>query len=620
MMIFKLSILGLKSKLKDYIILLVGLIMSIAIFYMFQTLALNKAFLEANATIKSIGYVFQTGSVLLAIITFFYIFYANSFLLSLRQKEFGMYMTLGAKRNKITLLMFMETIMIGAASLVIGIIVGSGLAQGIGKLLMEQLDFTAHGYQALYFPSMTVTCIFFCLLFLLSAIMNSLKLSRISILQLVHGDTYADSIIIKGKMTGIIALFSLILLGIGYASMVYMDQLKESGIMIAMLSTTAGTFLVFEALFPLFVKKLKENKTLNERGLNAFTLAQLNFRINGLTKVLATVAMLIALGAGAISGGMAFKNNVMKSTDRFQIYDTVINNPTTKEMKILDGISFKEKGEYRYKADDQFFYYVKEDLEKNPPFTYVWNGEENTGKLKRVSETLSVGSVSAYSQGNKQNTKIIPDEWEDALRNMQPIYLDDFNKPIKIVDLKMYDELQGIAGIIFIGKTDDFVVHTKEWKKLDELQVTKYKDVKADEMLSKYKIYYGFYSVASGIVIMGFFLGFAFLAMMASCLMFKILSEATTDITRYKMLRKIGVRRELLSKSIYKELFIVFLVPAIIGMSHVLIGMNIFGFILLDPYYRIWLPIVIFLIVYTAYYLITVHLYKRIVLPKIVEY
>ncbi|RJS50270.1 ABC transporter permease [Bacillus sp. PK3_68] len=615
-MLFKLSISGLKSKLKDYIVLLVGLVMSIAIFYMFQTLALNKAFLEANATIKSIGYVFQTGSVLLAIITFFYIFYANSFLMSLRRKEFGMYMTLGAKKNKITLLMFIETIIIGTVSLVIGISVGSGLAQGIGKLLMKQLDFTANGYQAIYVPSMTVTCIFFFLLFILSAIMNSIKLSRISILQLVHGDTYADSIIIKGKMTGIVALFSLILLGMGYASMVYLENLKESRVMIAMLSTTAGTYLFFEALFPLFVKKLRANKACNEKGLNAFTFAQLNFRINGLTKVLSTVAMLIALGAGAISGGWAFKNNVMTSADRFEIYDSVINNPTPEEMKILDDIPFKEKGEYRYKVDDQFFYYVKEDLEKYPPLIHVRSGEENMSKLKRVSEDLPVGSTSVYSQENQQNTKIIPDEWEDALTNIQPIYIEDLNKPIKIVDLKMYHELPGKTGIIFTGKTDEFIAHTKKWKQLDELQLAKNKDVKAGDMLSKYKIYNEFYTVASGTVFMGFFLGFAFLAMMASCLMFKILSGATSDITRYEMLRKIGVRRELLIKSIYKELFIVFLVPAIIGMTHVLIGMNIFGFILIDPYYRIWLPIVIFLTVYTAYYLITVHLYKGLVIPK----
>ncbi|NWN98485.1 MAG: FtsX-like permease family protein, partial [Bacillus sp. (in: Bacteria)] len=188
-MLFKLSITGLKGKLKDYIVLLVGLVLSISIFYMFQTLASNKEFLEANATIKSIGYVFQVGSFLLAIITFFYVFYANSFLMSLRQKEFGMYMLLGAKKYKVAIIMFIETILIGMTSLAIGIASGIGLSQGIGHLLMKQLNFTASGYQALYVPSITVTCIFFVGLFILSALFNSMKLARMTVLELVYGNT-----------------------------------------------------------------------------------------------------------------------------------------------------------------------------------------------------------------------------------------------------------------------------------------------------------------------------------------------------------------------------------------------------------------------------------------------
>ncbi|MEC3299444.1 ABC transporter permease, partial [Bacillus thuringiensis] len=180
----------------------------------------------------------------------------------------------------------------------------------------------------------------------------------------------------------------------------------------------------------------------------------------------------------------------------------------------------------------------------------------------------------------------------------------------------MYDTVTGKEGIVFTGKTDEFVAYTKESKKIDELQLAKYKNVKAEQMSSKYQVYDMFYGVASGTVFMGFFLGIAFLAMMASCLMFKILSGASKDITRYQMLRKIGVRRELLTKSIYKELFLVFLFPAIVGIAHVLVGMNIFGFILVDPYFRIWIPIVIFVVIYTIYYLITVQLYKGIVLPK----
>ncbi|HFK1402109.1 ABC transporter permease [Bacillus cereus] len=617
-MLFKLSMSGLKSKLKDYIVLLVGLVMSISIFYMFQTLALNKAFLESNSVIKSIGFVFQAGSFLLAIITFFYILYANSFLLSLRQKEFGMYMMLGAKKHKVTLLMFIETIVLGAASLAIGITVGVGLAEGIGQLLMKQLEFAGEGYKAFYLPSMTVTCIFFFALFVLSAIMNSIKLSRISVLQLVHADAQTERVAVKGKMTGLIAFLAVILLGIGYASMIYMAKLREMGILIALITTTAGTYMLFGSLLPVIIKKLKGNKKRSEKGLNAFTFAQLNFRINSLTKVLATVAMLVALGAGAISGGMAFKNNVIKMSDGLVIYDSVVHNPTAEEKKILNGITFKEKNEYHYKVDDKYVYYVKEDLEKNRPFVKDMANMKSMKDLvntKKVSQELPVGAVSREMNEKDANAKEMPEEWDEAFRTIQPFYVHE-DHAIKIVDQKMYDTVNGKEGIVFTGKTDDFEAYKKEWKKLDELQLDKYKNVAAERLDSKYQTYDMLYGVASGTVFMGFFLGIAFLAMMASCLMFKILSGASKDITRYQMLRKIGVRRELLTKSIYKELFLVFLFPAIVGIAHVLVGMNIFGFILIDPYFRIWVPIVIFVVIYTIYYFITVQLYKGIVLPK----
>ncbi|HHK5534893.1 TPA: FtsX-like permease family protein [Bacillus mobilis] len=614
-MLFKLSMSGLKSKLKDYIVLLVGLVMSISIFYMFQTLALNKAFIESNSVIQSIGFVFQAGSFLLAIITFFYILYANSFLLSLRQKEFGMYMMLGAKKHKVTLLMFIETIVLGAASLAIGIAVGVGLAEGIGQLLMKQLEFAGEGYKAFYLPSMTVTCIFFFALFVLSAIMNSIKLSRISVLQLVHADAQTERVAVKGKKTVAVAFLAVILLAIGYAAMMNMETLREMGILIALITTTSGTYMLFGSLLPVIIKKLKSNKKRSEKGLNAFTFAQLNFRINSLTKVLATVAMLVALGAGAISGGMAFKNNVIKTVDGFEIYDSVVHNPTAEEKKILDGITFKEKFEYRYKVDDKYVYYVKEDLEKNRPLIPDGVGKESFGKVKEISGEVPVNVVSRSNIEKSEDVKEMPIEWDDAFRVIQPYYVYK-DHAIKIIDQKMYDSVNGKEGMAFLGKTDDFVSYTKEWKKLDELQLVKYKNIKAEDMNSKYQMYDMFYGVASGTVFMGFFLGIAFLAMMASCLMFKILSGASKDITRYQMLRKIGVRRELLTKSIYKELFLVFLFPAIVGIAHVLVGMNIFGFILVDPYFRIWVPIVIFVVIYAIYYFITVQLYKGIVLPK----
>ncbi|MFE7378580.1 FtsX-like permease family protein [Bacillus cereus] len=618
-MLFKISISGLKSKLQDYIVLLVGLIVSISTFYMFQTLSLNKAFLESNPHADTVAFAFQIGSVLLAIVTFFYILYANSFLLALRQKEFGMYMMLGARRYKVTSLMFIETIVIGAASLAIGIAVGIGLAQSIGQLLMKQLEFSGEGYKAFYIPSMAVTCLFFFALFIVSAIMNSMKLSRISVLQLVHADAKTDRIAVKGKITGVVAFLGLILLGIGYASLIHIAHLQEKELLnvpkfmgIGLITATIGTYMLFGSLLPVMLNKIKSNKKRCEKGLNAFTFAQLNFRINSLTRVLATVAILVALGAGGIACGMAFENNVLKTTDKEKVYDSIVHNPTVEEKKILSGILFQEKFEYRYKVDGQYVYYIKEDVEKNRPLAQ----DSENGKKMKVSEEFPKDAFTLPKQLYKlYNDDSKTKQWKEAFYTIQPTYMYPDHQ-IKIIDSNIYDSMKEKENTVFIGKTDDFGAHLKEWKKLDELQVAKYKNVKSEELGSTYQMYNLSHGFASGFMFMGFFVGIAFLAMMASCLMFKVLSGASKDVTRYQMLHKIGVRRELLTKSIYKELFFIFLFPAIVGITHILVGMKMFSPLLIDPYSRIWLPLVIFIVIYSMYYWITVQLFKRIVLPK----
>ncbi|MGH0556654.1 FtsX-like permease family protein [Bacillus pretiosus] len=614
-MLLKLSMSGLKSKLNDYVVLLVGLVISISIFYMFQTLAMNEAFIKANSMINSIEYVFLIGSFLLAIITFFYILYANSFLLSLRQKEFGMYMMLGAKKHKITLLMFMETLVLGITSLIIGIGLGIGLSKGIGQLLMKELEFASNGYHAFYVPSMRVTAVFFLILFFLAAIMNTAKLSRITILQLVHSDTKIDKPSTKGVKTFFAGGIGVISLAIGYVVLINIEDLGLGGLPIAAVPTTLGTYLIFMFILPSVIKLWKRNKHLNEKGLNSFTFAQLGFRMNDLTKVLATVAMLIAFAVGAITGGMAFKNNVGLTVDTNNIYDVAIHNPAAAEKKILGDIKFKEKNEYRYKVDRKFVYYLKEDLEKNRPLIQFGFEKKDSTQVKRITSDLPVGAIVEMGTQKVDNGPVLSEEWISVFNELQPRYLYQ-QQHIKIVDQKMYNQIQSKEQYVVIGKTNDFETYKKEWKELDQLQLTKYKYLKKEQLESKYSYYEAMYGFTSGTVFMGFFLGIAFLAMMASCLMFKILSGATKDMKRYQMLRKIGVRRELLTKSIYKELLLVFLFPAIVGIAHVFIGMNMFSFIMVDPYFRIWLPMVIFIVIYATYYLITVQLYKGIVLPK----
>nr|WP_276035278.1 hypothetical protein [Enterococcus faecium] len=56
------------------------------------------------------------------------------------------------------------------------------------------------------------------------------------------------------------------------------------------------------------------------------------------------------------------------------------------------------------------------------------------------------------------------------------------------------------------------------------------------------------------------------------------------------------------------------LAPGILGVVHVLFGLQMFGLFMQNPYKNIWAPFTIFFVLYFIYYVLTTWLYTRIVL------
>ncbi|MGG0154169.1 ABC transporter permease [Bacillus mycoides] len=622
-MLFKLSRHSMKKMLKDYMVLLIGLVISISIFYMFQTMAMNSEFTKDNSLISSIRLVFWVGAILLSFITVFYIIYANSFLLTLRRKELGMYMMLGAKKKKVAQLLFIETFGMGIVSIIIGILVGIVLASVAGNFLMNGMEISAKGnYASVYTPAILVTSIFFLILFFITGLMNSFRLLRKTELELIREDETQDEVKKSKTRTVIMTVLGVLLVSTGYYFMVNIKMFAELGFIIATIVTTVGTYFIFSSLLPLFVMKIKGNKKRNETGLNSFTYAQLRFRVTSLSRVLGTVAMLIALGAGAMTAGMAFQKNVGIMTDFSRVYDVVIHDPNEQDKAALKEMEIVEESKYKYKVDGEAVYYLRNDLTEKPPLI---SDHFDTKTLKeparkRVATPLTEPVYSALEAPEVANKlPRMPKDWEDAVVREIQITHNQFNgKPVRIADEERYKGIQGTEHTVTLAKVDDMKKYKPLLLDIDKRQkelIEKTTGAKV-ELYTKMTIYQFMNSFMSGTMFMGFFLGIAFLAMMASSLMFKILTGASRDVRRYEMLRKIGVRRSMLTKSIYKEISYLFIFPAIIGISHVLVGLNLFSFILVDPFVKVWVPIGIFLVIYFIYYWITVQLYKGMVMPK----
>lgn len=142
-MLFKLSSRNVKRSIRDYSIYFLTLALGVCIFYVFNSIESQTVMMDLSETNKQyvhlISKIISVVSVLVSAILGFLVIYANNFIVKKRNKEFGIYMTLGISRNKISIMLLVETIIIGTLSLVVGIFVGVFLSQGLAGITAKKL-------------------------------------------------------------------------------------------------------------------------------------------------------------------------------------------------------------------------------------------------------------------------------------------------------------------------------------------------------------------------------------------------------------------------------------------------------------------------------------------------
>lgn len=600
-MIWKLSLTGIKSRLKDYTVLFSGLVVASMIFYMFLSLAINPGFMskDVNAPGQYLSFIFGFGIVLLAMITFVYLVYANSFLLSMRQHDYGMFMMLGAKSSRIGLLIFCETLLTGLIATILGIFIGFGLTALISKLLISNLGLKITHFQVILPAAIIWTLIFFIAVFFLAALRNVHKLVRSKVIDLLHENQKPIKISRKNGLKIAEAILGIALLAAGY----YIMGMPASAIFFiipaALITIVAGTYFTFNSLFTLIINFLLKRKNYAYRGIRVFTLGQLKFRIRDYTRILSVISLLFALALGAITVGLNF-NSLKEQAINTTYYDATIVKNTSDTMKNVAKLDLKTKSTYHYVETKKDVYFDRSEFEKAPlkDIKFKQNGN-NFPTYKpitlKVSDLTKKDSYAAMILGMQTNTA---------------------KKTIKLVSSDKLNSIQGQKKFITFITVKNFVKDYPTLMKIEKNQLKVAPEMAESLQSTKPFSYQMILGFVSGFEFMGFFLGIAFLTMLASTLMFKVLSGAASDKLRYEMLYKIGTRRTVLKKSIRNEIGVLFLIPGILGVVDVLFGLRLFTALLPHPYMGFWLPFLIFIVLYFIYYIVTVKLYENIVLNK----
>lgn len=630
---------NLQRNLKNYVLYFASMILSIVIYFIFVSLQYNDYIVEQTSTAKGIADVFKASSVILIIFVAIFIWYSNSFFTKKRKKEIALYSLLGVPKRQIGTMLFYENLIIGIIALIIGMSIGALLSKVFSMLLLKVMQLSTAISFSISLEAIMHTILIFTVIILITSFHGYSIIYKFKLTELLQAERQGE-LIPKGSIWTALLGIILVISSYWFAlqpifSSIWLDH-KIRNMCIILGGSIIGTYFIFRSFTVFLLLGLQKNKTRYYRGINVVSVSQLLARIQSNAKTLTAIALLSAVtlcGIGA-SYSMYYKNKVMiDKTEPFsfmyvktdshidqQIENTIKNSNHTVKEKIAIPL-------IKIKADLQVNGILPVDFERNPKelnllseSTFNTLADKTNKDIKVSLQNVEVVALDA----NKSNT--FQTEYKNGKAKLH-LSGNDYSLQFvgKIQDNILNDSLHEftivVADKIFSDitkKQEPYMLqaykvsddkNTKELTKA--LQILLPKDI---NLISKYSAYTGVVEATGLVIFAGVFLGLVFLAATGSIIYFKQLTEATIDQDKYIILRKLGVSKQTIFKSIAKQIAFIFILPLTIGSLHSIIALNALSNTLgIDIFIPVLTTIVAYTLIYFAYYILTVKSYNNIV-------
>ena len=136
-MLGKLSIRNAKRQAKDYVIYFITVIISVALMFSFNSIAVSKDIIELSTYMEHFSKAITGVSIIIIFVMAWLINYTMKFMLEKRSKEFGTYQILGIEKKDISKMFTLENLVIGVVAFVVGIFAGTFLYQVFSSIIMN---------------------------------------------------------------------------------------------------------------------------------------------------------------------------------------------------------------------------------------------------------------------------------------------------------------------------------------------------------------------------------------------------------------------------------------------------------------------------------------------------
>ena len=621
----KIALKNVKKSFKDYTIYFLTLTLAVCIFYSFNSIESQKALVEVSSTegdyVTILSDVISYISVFVAIILGSLILYANNFLIKKRNRELGLYMTLGMGKSKISKILIIETIIVGILSLISGLILGLIVSQGLSILVSKLFEFKMDEYSFIISPSaISKTILYFGIMFLLVILFNTYIISKYKIIDLLKMGKKSEEIRFKNPFVYLIT-FILCVISLGTAYKFVLDiglQLNDPKFLISIILGIVGTVLFFFSLAGFILYVVKRTKRIYFKNLNIFTIKQINSKVNTNFISMSVICLMLFITISVVSTGFSFKNALESGlqgatpfdASAFMYLDTDEDLRNIEDSLKIMNVKFNENDKVayynEYRADTKISDVLSlNDINKNVNFEVSYMKISDYNKIREINNEEPI---------NLNNEEVIKD-------NLKTEFMQN-----NIITIIINDEFCNDKTISSSNVNINFNENNKNQSENNFVNsVDAYKNSDPDYDTVGYviantrnEIYEENKGETTVMLFIGIYLGIVFLISSMAVLALQQLCEASDSIERYVALKKLGADKKNINKTIFIQTLIYFSLPVVLALVHSIVGIKVANeFIMMYNKPNILGSSLItagmFMIIYAIYFYTTYTGYKNIV-------
>lgn len=636
-MLFKLSIKNIQKSIKDYAIYFLTLVLGVAIFYVFNSIESQTVMMKVSSNtleiINLMNQLLSSVSVFISFILGFLIIYASRFLIKRRNKEFGIYLTLGMSKRKISLILFFETLIIGILSLGVGLLIGFFLSELMSLLVANLFEADMTNFRFIFSSSAALKClIYFGIMYLIVMIFNTISVSKCKLIDLINSSKKTEKIKLKNPILCVI-IFIIACVMLIYSYYFVTSDSKLSGdvtsLYIPIVLGALSTFLIFWSLSGLILKIVMNMKGLYYKGLNSFTLRQVSSKINTTVFSSTIICLMLFITICFLSSCLSIKNSLTGNIDELSkvdveiikdrnvtddfIKDYELNDEIIADTKIdiLETLKNNNIDKNNFK-DMLIVYYYKTNLTLQDTLGDAYEEVKEKFPLMNFFVKENIMSISDYNKvaklyGNKtytlkENEYIVIADYNSmidirnkALNKNSKVTVNDnvltpkyseckygfvdvgaqhLNSGIIVVPDNVVNENMPKKEILLANYNANTKVEKQKINSLINNLENTYNKTNLVSYNTKIDMLESSIGLGALVTFIGLYLGIIFLISSAAILALKELSESTDNKERYKMIRKLGADEKMINKALFNQIFIFFMIPLLLAIVHSIFGIK----------------------------------------------